>query len=252
MKEKITDFQRKFYDLFFDLRKVLESISVTEMKTTITLLCGSEHREFIESSLPNIRNATSACDILDIISKPYGVTDFITSGLLELLIKQYGTLSLKGRMENYCKDIDEFAKGAKMNHFMQAWDGIEGIPHKTETSILCSRQDKDWLQYTLQDARDLHQKLGTECLLHPVIKSFLHFKHATNDCVTIQWLIPSMLASALENEMEKLETVPSLRALEVLDITLDGKCIYQAKRLNTVSVTPILCEHCSCDGSVTI
>jgi len=243
MKEKITNFQGKFYGLFCDLRKVLESKSVTELKTDIMLLCGPEHREFMESSLPNISNATSACDILDIISKPYGVTDFITYGLLELLIKQYGTPSLKARMENYHKEFDEFAKGAKMNHFMQAWDGIEGIPHETEISTLYSRQDKDWLQYTLQDARDLHLKLCSESSLYPVIKSFLHFKHATNNCVTIQWLIPSKLVSALETDLEKLETVPSFRTLEVLDITLDGKSIYEAKRLTTVSVTPCLCEH---------
>ena len=233
MKEKIADFRKKLSNLHLDAWSELENKPVVDMKRAIVQLPSHKLEGFLESSLPSINNATSASDIL---STPC-VTDFITYGLLEVLIQKLGTDKLKVEMEHYSKEFGEFASGAKMNIFMQAWDGIKGSPHETKTSVLCSRQDKSWSHYTLQDARELHQVFCSESSLLPVIKSFIRFKHATNNCVTIQWLIPSELVSFLGTELDKLERVPSFERLQILDLTLDGKCIYEAKLLTTVSAT---------------
>jgi hypothetical protein len=150
--------------------------------------------------------------------------NFLDYHLLEHIIKEFGSESLKLSMQRYVQDLDEFKINTTMRDLMECWPGQVKMPSQYCEVIL--KIDKDPSFCTVAELSDLRRELCIQ--FWPRLSEYAQFilLHRRQWEDLVMWRFPSELTSELEKALDKPKTHALLRESHVLSLSVQNKYLY--------------------------
>ena len=214
----------QFRSLHQALLSELESkkVPVRKLVNSLTLLpiqLQQEYEEAISSKLPELRREEEAGDVFCYHLNP--LVNFLDYGLIEYVIDQFGSNTLKSMMTSYSDDILTFMKKTTVKQLMDVWPGQQKIP--CNFSKLRAKLDEDPKTYTLYQLDQLRRRFCCTVKLTEVVLVLIGLETANS--FIAEWFIPSALIPQLVESARTLDFGFYLRE-HILKMTVDDKQIF--------------------------
>ena len=222
--EKICKLHEEYIDISVCASEELQA-TVAVKKLRYTLLClppnlKKQHRKFIQEAKADIKGATSADDIMDVIGAHY---DYLHYSLLKYVVDLYGSNDLKDRMENYDNKMKMFRRETRLEIFAETCctDDPEKISEKFTTMV--SKHQMDWSTATLEDVEKFRIQLCQELTLYDFSLNLLK---VARGCVEVTWRVPCSLVTYIQNSIKP--SSQSMMEHHVTTLTIDGFIVYDS------------------------
>lgn len=207
----ITDVQSCIHDLECRFRFLHErilseleekEISVLKFLSSLTVIPAGIRQEYktsIREAFPNIRRETTIREAFYHLSP---LLDFLSCGLLEYIVDEYGSNSLKIEMRTYNDNVVKFMKGTTVRQLMDNLSGqFDEVP--PNFSKMRAKMDEDPSAYTLYRLDQLRKRYCCELKLTDVVLVLIRLEMATS--FVIEWLIPSAFVPQLISSARNLD-----------------------------------------------
>ena len=154
----ICDLERQFRRLHENLLTDLEvkKVTVTKLLHSLTLLpieIRVEYKTAITEIFPDLHRESTISDLFYHLSP---LVDFLCYGLLEYVINEFGSETLKKHVMSYSDDVLVFMKKTTIKQLMNIWPGQQEIPPSFST--LKVNIDEDPSTYTLYELEQLRKR----------------------------------------------------------------------------------------------
>ena len=130
--------------------------------------------------------------------------NFLDYDLLESLIKAYGSIYLKIRMQNYVAEMEDFKQNTLLIQFFKCWRRYNGdIPAYINMDVKFERED-----LTLADVDQFRK--GLKCDHLPFLieyASWIFHRDFEMGCIQVSWFIPELLSPSLRKNIDVLRTL---------------------------------------------
>ena len=197
--EKICKLHEEYIDISMCVSEELQA-TVTVKKLHYTLLClppnlKKQHRKFIQEAKADIKGATSADDIMEVIGVHYDYLQYS----LKYVVDLYGSNDLKDRMENYDNKMKMFRRETRLKIFAETCctDDPEKISERFATMV--SKHEIDWSTATLEDVEKFRIQLCQELSLYDFSRNL---KKVVRWCVEVTWRVPRSLVTYIQNSIK--------------------------------------------------
>ena len=214
----IRDLECQFRQLHKNLLTELEDkrVSVTQLLCSLTLLPAEiriEYKTAITEMFPDLRRESTISDLFYHLSP---LVDFLCYGLLEYVINEFGSETLKKMIISYSDSVLVFMKKTTVKQLMDIWPGQQEIP--PNFSKLRAKIDEDPSTYTLYELDQLRKRFCSGVKLTDIV--FVLIGLETANSFIIEWLIPSALVPQLMEFARQLDFGFYLRE-HILKMTVD-------------------------------
>ena len=199
--------QSELVDCGIELPRLLSSLKVipTELRQEYNM---SIHEVFPElRSEPGIREAFYHLSPL---------IDFLSCGLLNFIIGEFGSNTLKAMMKSYDVDLIRFMKETRVKQLMDVWPGQQAIP--PNFSKLRAKLDQDPASYTLYDLDRLRRQFCGAVRLTEIVLVIIGLESANS--FIAEWIVPSTLIPLLMEFVKKLDSGYYIHE-HILEMTVD-------------------------------
>ena len=137
--------------------------------------------------------------------------DYLNPGLLEFLVKRFGSSNDKALLHTYLEKLQQFRSNVKLGEYVKSRRrNISTKVNKEITTIM----GPGWEDKTLQDAENFKNELADKCHIQQMLGRI----HATHSSVALIFYVPHWF----EVKKEKLE--PFFRKQNVRKVYLDDVC----------------------------
>ena len=218
---KIKQFEKKFKHLHRSIRTELKSkedITIEELLQALTLLpvnLRNEYQEVISSKLPSLPREGSISELFLHLNPLFSFLDY---GLLQYIIEEFGSTSLKVEMESYCCDIHVFMNQTTVQQLIDYW------PHENEitpnVSKVIAKINKDPRSVKLSELDSLRREICIRAKLSDVICALVSAR--PSESFIVVWRLPSVLApnviKAIRNTEQSFFVEKSINSLFVGDL----------------------------------
>ncbi|XP_064395248.1 uncharacterized protein LOC135342446 isoform X2 [Halichondria panicea] len=220
--DRIKEFDTRFRDLRkIALKEITEKrIPVTDFRQTLmNLPCPitSENEDFIISKYPLFEKAESIESIFVHLNFYLSFIDF---SLLEHIIEQFGSDSLKRDMSSYAEDMRHFRMNTPVS------EALGHLPRNSDTPVGYSRIKAkfacDVQTATLEDVDTYRKGLAKRCLLSPLALSLFDLQESS---LLVTWLVPAAVVAMISDQVQK-KTASFFLSNNILKLSLEGKCLY--------------------------
>ena len=147
--------------------------------------------------------------------------DFLAYGLLKYIIDEFGSNTLRIRMNDYSKDVVQFMKKTTVKQLMDHWPGQQEIP--PSFSKLQAKIDEDPTTYTLYDLDQKRRHFCSGVRLSEVVLVLIGLKMSKS--FIVEWLVPSALVPQLVESAKQLDFGFYLRE-RILKVVVGEKQIF--------------------------
>lgn len=217
MKETDTKFRTLVNKSYRHLHK--RPSLLHEFQVFVSLVPASWKRKNIlwnRNDLSNIMKATTFTEVFTILNQYW---DWRHYELLEYVINEYGSASLKKEMKNYCKDMEKVASRI----MLYDTKGVSFSSPCSDPVIVEVRVKGNPSQYNLTKERTLRQAIAQQFDMEPYT---LHLSTGDSGSVILHYQIPLSLSSHMIVESKSKHHF--FREQEVIELTISGICVYTA------------------------
>ena len=203
------------------LKEVTEKgVTVTEFRQTLMTLPSpitSENEDFIMSKYSCFEEAKSIESIFVHLNFYLSFIDF---SLLEHIIEQFGSDSLKRDMSSYAEDMRHFRMNTPVS------EALDHLPRNSDLPAGYSRLKAkfacDVQTATLEDVDTYRKGLAKRCLLSPLALSLFDLQESS---LLVTWLVPAAVGAMISDQVQKKSSSFFL-SNSILKLSLEGECLY--------------------------
>ena len=227
---KIEILENRFDDLQTRIRKELSTkpgITMQDVLSKLTALPLSLRREYESSIIKRIkfhgmRTETQINDLF--IFHLNLLTSFIDYGLIEYLIKKFGSDGLKKDMVSYCSEMIVFMKETTIKQLIDHLHGEDKVP--PNFSLIEEKISEDPSKCTLEQLNMIKKRKCIELMLSEIVFQLLTLSYSNS--FIVWWLIPSALISDVVKSAEKVKQ-SFYQECRITFLTLDGMWLYMSE-----------------------
>ena len=143
---------------------------------------------------------------------------FIDFSLLEHIIEQFGSDSLKQDMSNYAEDMRQFRIKTPVS------EALDHLPRNSDPPVGYSRLKAkfacDVHTTTLEDIDTFRKGLSKRCLLSPLALSLSDLQESS---LLVTWLVPAAVGAIISDQVQKKTNFLSNN---IISLSLEGECLY--------------------------
>ncbi len=143
---------------------------------------------------------------------------FIDFSLLEHIIEQFGSDSLKQDMSSYAEDMRQFRMKTPVSK------ALDHLPRNSDPPVGYSRLkakfDFDVHTTTLEDIDTFRKGLSKRCLLSPLALSLSDLQESS---LLVTWLVPAAVGAIISDQVQKKTNFLSNN---IISLSLEGECLY--------------------------
>ena len=230
----IADCIKEFETRFIDLRKMAlneiteKKIPVADFRQTLMIMPSSiknENKDFIISKYFLFEKAESIESIFLYLNFYLSFIDF---SLLEHIIEQFGSDSLKRDMNSYAEDMRQFRMNTPVSEALDYLPKLSDAP--VDHSHLTVKFDVDVQTATLEDLEMYRKRFASEFLLSQLAFSLFDLQESS---LLVTWLVPAAVGAMISDQVQKKRSFLFL-SKGILKLSLEGECLYpmaKVKRL---------------------
>ena len=196
-------------------------ISVKEILNQLTRLPLSLRREYESSIVKRIPSMRSETQVDELFIHLNPLTSFIDYGLIEYIIKKFGSDALKRDMRSYCSEMIMFMKETTIKQLIDHLPGQIEISPKF--SLIEAKIGQNASECTLEQLNTIRKRYCSEIKLSEII--FHLVAVADSNSFIIRWLIPSALVSDIMKSARNISQ-SFYQEYEIISLTLDGMWLF--------------------------
>ena len=200
------------------LKEITEKqISVTDFRQTLMILPSSmtnENKDFIISKYSLFEKAES---IESIFLHLNFYLSFIDFSLLEHIIEQFGSDSLKRDMSSYAEDMRQFRIKTSVSKVLNYLPRISDAP--ADHSRLTVKFNVDVQTATLEDVDTYRKRFASDFLLSQLALSLFDLQESS---LLVTWLVPAAVGAMISDQVQK----KTASFNNILKLSLEGECLY--------------------------
>ena len=223
VKANITKFDKRFHNLKNQVRECLENrgIAVKGVADALTSLSPDdkdEHKQFLESHVTALFNAANLAEMFGIMNFNW---NYLSYQPLDHLIEEFNLNEMKGEMEAYKEDLQQF-RG------------------KTPLTVFCETQNKRQLRLDPEFQEMVAKFDWPDDVVLEVVEQFRQkyaFHYRLRQCAmllsevcpgsfTITWFIPKSIIEKLRANMPRA----LLKKYSVTELRIAGRCVYRLRK----------------------
>ncbi len=219
LRKRMEDLEKNFFEVVQDIENSFreKKLSVSDIKSSLKFI--PEHEKYYLEKKPEIRSdifiAKSLEELFYILSR---IWDYLHPGLLQFVVKKFGSDEDKVRVETYLRELNHFRVKTKLGEFLKTTYNRQ----KSRTlfgKTLSTTMGDTWEEKTLQDMEDYRVQFAEEvnCELF-LVKSF-----PFRSSVTIAFNIPCWI------QLNLVKLYPILSSYGAVKVCLNGDCIYECQ-----------------------
>ncbi len=219
--DRIKEFDRRFRNLRkIALEEITEKrIPVTEFRQTLMTLPSpitNENKDFILSKHSLFEKAESIESIFVHLNFYLSFIDF---SLLEHIIEQFGSDSLKRDMSSYAEDMRQFRIKTPVSKALDHLPKILDAPadHSRLTVFDCDVQTA-----TLENLETYRKRFASDFLLSQLALSLFDLQESS---LLVTWLVPAAVGAMISDQVQK-KTSSFFLSNNILKLSLEGECFY--------------------------
>ena len=231
---EIKKFENRFKKLVYRAQDEIEQkcTPVKKFRHTLTLLplsIRSDHLRFLTENLPSIAKSENIDEIFLHLNLYWSFIDY---HLLEVVIMEHGSQSLKTEMEKYVCDLAEFRCNttiAQVCVVAKTWPLRPSLPQYF--SKLTTKFSEKASEYTLQDLEEFRKTICRELSLSVSLsESTAMLAGVIKSSVIVVWHIPTAISNNLTAAI--LSHPRSFFEQHLLvEVDLDGRCLFSAQQI---------------------
>ena len=216
-------------DRFDDLRtRIVEELSakrgitIEKLLDKLTSLPVALKREYQASIAPHIASMRTETQINDLfITHLNPLTSFIDYGLIDHVIRKFGSNSLKRDMQSYCSEMVKFMKETTIKQVLNHLPGQTEIPPKF--SLIEAKIGENASECTLEQLNTIRKRYCSEVKLSEIV--FHLVAVVESNSFIVRWLVPSSL---LPDVVEYTQNVNQsfYRKCKITSLTLDRMWLF--------------------------
>ena len=146
---------------------------------------------------------------------------FIDYGLIEFIIKKFGSEELKKDMRSYCSEIKMFMKETTIKQLIDYLPGQPETPHKF--SLIEAKIGDDASKCTLQQIDTIRKKYCSEVKLSEIV--FHLVAVVDSNSFIIRWVVPAVLVDNIMKYAREVKT-KFFQKHKITYLTLDGMWLH--------------------------
>ena len=222
VESQIEYFDEKFRSLINKAYEEVNEIKPSDFLVHVTCLPAysrPQHRTFIEEKLMDVPSPVTFVKIWSILNLYW---DFLNYGLLEHVIRNFGSEDLKHRMQDYIDEFSEFKRRTRLCDFVDSWPDKAGRPSEEGLRKVVVKKHLEWTQCTLHDVESFMAALIQKFCL-PEFDIIL--QNAQRGCVCVTWLTSPSIATLLQQNLPNIE-MEFFKQHSIDSVTIVGQDIY--------------------------
>ena len=185
----------------------------------LPLAIKNEHKKLF-SRYSIVEEATTIEGVFAILTSYLSYLDY---SLLEHIIKEFGSESLKSQMKVYARDTKKFRMNTTISSIIPHTPGrLDLQEQKKGFSTLKIKLNFDPDTMTLEDLNEQRKQLASEFLLSEFA---LLMTRLSEGSVHVDWLIPKSIVSFLKQSM-KDKSDSAILKLQILRFSIDQNVLY--------------------------
>ncbi len=177
----------------------------------------SENKDFIISKYFLFEKAESIESIFLYLNFYLSFIDF---SLLEHIIEQFGSDSLKQNMIRYAEDMRQFRMYTPVSEVLDHLPKISDAP--ADCSRLTVKFNYDIHTATLEDLETYRKRFASEFLLSQLALSLSDLQESS---LLVTWLVPAAVGAMISDQVQKKSSFFFL-SNSILKLSLVGECLY--------------------------
>ena len=196
MSERISKLEEWFSDLKSKLlsemkaNQMISPQTILESLAMLPLSLRNEYKKYVMENLSTLAAASSVSMVF--IHLSFNFT-FIDHGLLEHLIKKFGSSQLKQDMSAYAEEIQVFLNETSVSQLGEHWPGQQELPPHFDKLLMMI--DKDPGKCSLRTVNDLRKRFCSEVHLSEIVFVLIGIGKANSFLVV--FMVPSILGPKL-------------------------------------------------------
>ena len=190
--------------------------------TGLPLSLRKEYESSIENRiLPRMRNKTQVNELFILLNP---LMSFIDYGLIEYVIKKFGSDGLKRDMRSYCSEMILFMKETTIKQL------INHLPGETETppkfSLIEAKIGEDASKCTLEQLNRFRKRYCSEVKLSKII--FHLVAVVESNSFIVRWLVPSAIVDDIMKSARNVDQ-SFYQENKLASLTLDGMWLHMSE-----------------------
>ena len=169
-----------------------------------------------------MRTETQINDIFIVYLNP--LISFIDYGLIEYVIKKFGSDALKRDMRSYCSEMIVFMKETTIKQLINHLPGQPEIPPKF--SLIEAKISRNASECTLEELNTIRKRFCSEVKLSEIV--FHLVAVVESNSFIVRWIVPSALVSNVVRSTKHVNLSFYLE-YRITSFTLDGMWLFISK-----------------------
>ena len=190
--------------------------------TGLPLSLRREYESSIAKQMPSMRTETQVNELFIIHLNP--LTSFIDYGLIEYVIKKFGSEGLRKDMRSYCSEMIVFMKETTIKQLINHLPGQPEIPPKF--SLIEAKVGQNASECTLEQLNTIRKRYCSEVKLSEIVFHLVAIVESNS--FIVRWLIPSVLVSDVVRSTENVNQ-SFYHEYKITSLTLDGIWHFMSK-----------------------
>ena len=217
LQERIVTLQEDFEELVDSIEEsfIENSVSLINIQRSIKHIPVSLKRDlgdYFRNETSDILKADSIRSLFIILSYYW---DYLNTGLLEFLVKKFGSDKDNQLLGAYLKKLGQFRCSVKLGEYVQSKHLFVDVSACHYKKIIAT-MGPGWEENTLQDAENFKIELAEECFVQPLLARI----HANRSSVALIFYLPPWF----EVRMDQLEQF--FRTKNIHKVHLDDVCFF--------------------------
>ena len=216
-------------DRFDDLRtRIINELSakpgttvqmLLDKLTSLPVTLKREYQSSIAPRIPRMRTETQINELFIAHLNP--LTSFIDYGLIEYVIRKFGSHTLQRDMRSYCSEMVIFMKETTIKQLIDHLPGQTEIPPKF--SLIEAKIGQNASECTLEQLNIIRKRFCSEVKLSEIV--FHLVAVIESNSFIVRWLVPSILVSDV---MKSTRTIDQTfyQNYKIASLTLNGMWLY--------------------------
>ena len=222
LKKEDEDLKEKFEKVIEMVQEsfIKKEVKVKKVLSSLNFLKGHEGRQKVNHHFQDLHQDQSLEKLFFIFCD---IWDYIHPGLLEFIVKRFGTTSDKNVVQKYKEDLEKYRRSVKLGDFVKVCKKLNPLLYHKKMSVIVG---DDWRDKTLQHLEDVRLQVADkiEC------DKMLLQSYPKQSQFTIVFRMPSWV------QLNLVDLYPVLSTIGVTKVYLNDDYIYDCVPLKVRTI----------------